>query len=680
MIDSLRWQVNPGGAGVWTDIYDDANYSGTTTQQLSIVNIPLAFNTNQYRLGLKAFCDTVYTNAATLTVNSNPVVNFASDTILACGGVTIPIDPDPSGGSGSWSQHVWTGDIGALSNYFVEVPNFRSLIPGPYNLHYRVRDTNGCYGEGDVVVSVDSPDATYTQDLSMMCTPDTVTFTKDMTGITSFTWNFGDGTPVNTVDANPVHIFTNANPTAIEYYNVSLTVVSAAGCTATYAQMTTVYPAIDATFTANTDTICSGSTVIFTALSGANNYFWDYGDLASGPGSYVSTHLYVNTTTAPITRTVTLTTTSFYGCMDVKTVDIVVMPVPIPQFIAAPTPQTFDPAGNVVNFTNQTNPGTWNYFWRFGDGGTSTQDNPSHTYTNVGTFNVTLIVDNVNCKDSVTHQVNILPIPPVANFDSIPSGCEPLYISPNNTSLNTETPGTTYRWDFGDGNYSTVKNPTYTYYNPGTYRIELTVTGPGGTSIKSQIVNVYVSPRAYFEVTPSLVFVNDERVRCFNLSQFADSYLWEFGDGDTSRLKEPFHRYMEEGVYDITLWAYSNNGCSDVYVLSPAVTVEPAGEVRFSTVFTPNKEGPIERTDLPTGGTEMDQFFFPPIREKVINYKLQIFNRLGVLIFESRNINVPWNGYYKGQLCPQGVYVWYVEGKYANGEPFKKVGDVTLLH
>ncbi|MBN1601314.1 MAG: gliding motility-associated C-terminal domain-containing protein, partial [Chitinispirillaceae bacterium] len=114
--------------------------------------------------------------------------------------------------------------------------------------------------------------------------------------------------------------------------------------------------------------------------------------------------------------------------------------------------------------------------------------------------------------------------------------------------------------------------------------------------------------------------------------------------------------------------------------LSPAVTVEPAGEIRFSTVFMPNKEGPIERTDLPTGGTEIDQFFFPPIREKVINYKLQIFNRLGVLIFESHDINVPWNGYYKNELCPQGVYVWYVEGKYANGEPYKKVGDVTLLH
>ena len=65
----------------------------------------------------------------------------------------------------------------------------------------------------------------------------------------------------------------------------------------------------------------------------------------------------------------------------------------------------------------------------------------------------------------------------------------------------------------------------------------------------------YPSPKAYFEVSPTFVFVNDEKVRCFNLSQGADYYLWEFGDGDTSKVKEPFHKYMEAGVYDITLWA-----------------------------------------------------------------------------------------------------------------------------
>jgi gliding motility-associated-like protein len=104
------------------------------------------------------------------------------------------------------------------------------------------------------------------------------------------------------------------------------------------------------------------------------------------------------------------------------------------------------------------------------------------------------------------------------------------------------------------------------------------------------------------------------------------------------------------------------------------------GELRFASVFTPNKTGPIERTDLPTGGTEIDQFFYPPIRERVLEYKLQIFNRWGVLIFESHDINVPWNGYYHNELCPQGVYVWYVEGKYSDGKPYRLFGDVTLLH
>ena len=141
---------------------------------------------------------------------------------------------------------------------------------------------------------------------------------------------------------------------------------------------------------------------------------------------------------------------------------------------------------------------------------------------------------------------------------------------------------------------------------------------------------------------------------------------------------------MDEGVYDITLWAYKDNGngnvCADKYLLSPGVTVEPAGTIKFASVFKPSTSGE-EDVDVGNINSEnLDRFFYPPIKEKVVDYKLQIFNRLGVLIFESHDINKPWNGYYKGNLCSQGVYVWYVEGKYANGQPFKKVGDVTLLH
>jgi PKD repeat protein len=363
------------------------------------------------------------------------------------------------------------------------------------------------------------------------------------------------------------------------------------------------------------------------------------------------------------------------------------MPVPLPQFTASPVSQIYNAAGNPVTFTNTTNPGTWTWLWRFGDGTTSTDQNPTHTYTSLGTFNVVMVASNANCSDSVKHSVNVTPIPPVANFDLIPSGCSPLEINVNNTSLNTNTPGTTYMWDFGDGGASTSKNPSYVFFNPGTFRVELTVTGPGGVSVYSQVVNSYPSPKANFQLSPEKVFANDEKVRMYNLSQGADSYLWEFGDGDTSKLEQPFHKYMEEGTYDVTLWAYLHNvvngvtiTCSDKFVLSPGVIVEPAGVIRFSTVFTPNTGAEIDMDHLPTGGTEVDQFFYPPIREKVIDYKLQVFNRWGVLIFESHDINKPWNGYYQHKLCQQGVYVWYVEGKYANGMPFKKVGDVTLLN
>ncbi len=675
---TLQWQVFSGGS--WIDLADDATYIGTGTQQLAIMSATSAMNGNQYRLALVSACTVIYSSSATLTVNANPVVDFSAvSPIAACGGVPLVINGNPTGGSGTYTLHRWTGDVGPLNNYFIQSPVFNTQISGNYNLNYKVTDSNGCTANGDVTVTVDSPSALFTDDAEYGCTPLPVTFTKDMTGISKWWWNFGDGSPVDSVNASPVHTFTNTVKGSIEYYNANLTVQSPGGCKANYSVTITVYPTVDATFTANPAITCSGSSITFTAISGASKYYWNYGDGVSGYGSYVSSHLYTNLTTSPVVDTVKLTTTSFYNCTDVKTLVITVMPVPLPEFTASPVSQVYNSAGNPVTFTNATNAGTWNWLWRFGDNSTSTDMNPVHTYNNVGDYPVTLIASNANCSDSIKHDVSVVPPAPVALFDSIPSGCAPLYVVINNTSQNTDVPGTTYKWDFGDGSTSTAKNPTYTYFTPGTYRIELTITGPGGTSNKSQVVSAYDSPKAYFELSPAQVYVNDEQVRFFNLSQNANSYLWNFGDGDTTNVAQPFHRYMEEGVYDITLWAYSSNGCSDKYVLSPGVTVIPNGNLRFSTVFMPNKTGPIERTDLPTGGTEVDQFFYPPIRQKVLKYKLQIFNRWGVLIFQSDDINVPWNGYYKGQLCQQGVYVWYVEGKYQDGKPFKMVGDVTLL-
>ena len=590
----MQWQVFSGG--VWTNLTEDATYAGTGSQMLNIMNATATMNGNQYRLALTGSCTTIYSNPATLTVNANPVVDFSAvDPIPACGGVPLVLNGNPSGGSGIYTQHNWTGDVGPLNNYYSQSPTFNSVIAGDYSLNYRVTDSNGCTSSDDVIVRVNSPSAQFTRDVNFGCTPLDVTFTKDMTGLTKWWWDFGDGSPVDSVNANPVHTFTNSTIESIEYYDVRLRVRSAAGCFDEFTSTITVFPGVDATFTPDADIICSGNAITFTALPGAGRYFWDYGDGVSGYSTSVSNHIYTNYTIVPVVRTVTLITTSFFNCTDIKTYDITVMPVPVTQFTANPVTQVFNPAGTQVTFTNATNDGTWNWLWRFGDNSTSTDKDPVHQYADVGTYYVTLIASNSNCSDSIMHYITIVPPAPVAMFDTVTSGCAPLYVSLNNTSLNTDVPGTTYKWDFGDGSVSTAKNPTYTYFTPGDYRIELTVTGPGGMSVMSRVVSAYPSPQAHFQVTPSTVYANDLSVRFFNLTTGATSYLWDFGDGDTSKVKDPYHKYMEEGVYDVTLWAYSGNGCVNQYILSPAVTVLPVGDIRYPTVFMPNKTGPIER-------------------------------------------------------------------------------------
>jgi PKD repeat protein len=683
VIDSLRWQVLNGAT--WTDIYDNAVYSGTNTQQLSFLDPPLSYNGKKYRMALKAACSTAYTNSATLTVFGNPVVTLTP--VNACGGVGKKITPVISGGSGSWSQHTWTGDVGPLSSTSVYDPTFKTQVAAIYNLIYKVKDSNGCYGTGTVAVNVDSPDASFTQDKTADCTPNTVIFTKDLSGYASFTLDYGDGSPVVTAISATnqyTHQYINTTAATTLYRTVTLTVRSAGGCTDTKTSTITVYPAISATFTGSKTTICSGETITFSAIPGAASYAWTYGDGVSGTGTSNSTHLYTNTGSTDLSLTVSLTTTSFYGCVDTKTLNITVKPKPAPAFTPLSYTANLEDAGNVVNFTNATNAGTWTWAWNFGDGGTSSVMNPSHTYTAIGTYDVVLEVSNGTCSQKVTHQVVITPKRPIASFDNIPSGCEPLIMTINNTSQNVNIPGTKYLWDFGDGGTSSVKNPIYTYYLPGVYNVKLIVSGPGGDSEFSQTVKVFQTPVALFDLAPTYVFVNDEKVRAINHSSGADYFVWEWGDGDTSKTKDPFHKYMESGVFDVSLSAYKDNGggniCYSRYTMSPGVTVEPAGEIRFASVFRPNLTGPIDAIDLPTGGDAVDQFFYPPIRDKVDDYKLQIFNRLGVLIFESHDLNIPWNGYYKGQLCPQGVYVWYVEGKYKNGQVYKKVGDITLLH
>jgi PKD repeat protein len=147
-----------------------------------------------------------------------------------------------------------------------------------------------------------------------------------------------------------------------------------------------------------------------------------------------------------------------------------------------------------VNFTNLTTSDATNFLWNFGDGNTSLQQNPSDTYINPGTYNVTLTAIGPGGTNSVTKSALILatsPPPPVVEFAATPTtGFAPLTVS----FTNLTTGATNFDWQFGDSNTSPGECATNIYANPGSYTVTLTAFGPGGTNSLSRNAYVIVSP------------------------------------------------------------------------------------------------------------------------------------------------------------------------------------------
>jgi PKD repeat protein len=173
------------------------------------------------------------------------------------------------------------------------------------------------------------------------------------------------------------------------------------------------------------------------------------------------------------------------------------------------------------------------------------------------------------------------------------------------------------------------------------------------------------------------VMLPDEIVKAFNFSLYGERYLWDFGDDSTYTMENPVHLYTELGVYDVSLQVWTEHECTASKTIPEAVTVIGKGEMIFPNAFAPNLNGPSGGEYDPTD--KSNQIFFP-YHDGVVEYKLEIYSRWGELIFQTTDVNVGWDGYYKGQLCDQGVYIWRVSGKYSNNRYFQKTGDVTLLH
>jgi PKD repeat protein len=252
-------------------------------------------------------------------------------------------------------------------------------------------------------------------------------------------------------------------------------------------------------------------------------------------------------------------------------------------------------------------------------------------------------------------------------------GCAPLKVHFHNKSTSDDS----CRWAFGDGGYSNQKNPEWIYDVEGEYKVVLDVFDVSGKHLSSTAsVTVHPRPQAHFEIGPErTVPVNDE-IRFLNYSTNAVRFKWDFGDGSGSESFEPDHTYAKSGNFNVQLVAYSDWGCSDSATVFNALSGSQYF-INFPNAFIPNTQGP-------SGGyyssksDEAAQVFHPSY-SGISDYQLKIFSKLGIQIFESNDINIGWDGYNNGQLCEPGVYIWKVRVKFRNGEPFIKMGDVTLL-
>lgn len=282
-------------------------------------------------------------------------------------------------------------------------------------------------------------------------------------------------------------------------------------------------------------------------------------------------------------------------------------------------------------------------------------------------------ISRLKSYDSLVSETPAEPAPIAGFVPELSEGCAPLSIYFRNMSHNYDS----CLWEFGDGGTSTDDNPVWIYDEEGNYEVRLVLFASDGTVIASSgKVTVYPKPVARFEISEGNPSLPDEQVRFYNFSRNANEWEWDFGDGTVSNEFEPGHFYDRPGSYTVKLRAISENGCVDSMVITNAFE-DNSCYIKFPNAFVPNEGGP-------TGGyysarSDQQEEVFHPVYSGVTSYNLRVYSRRGILVFESDDIQVGWDGYYKGQKAEPGVYIWKVRGTFKTGEPFVKGGDVTLL-
>lgn len=496
----------------------------------------------------------------------------------------------------------WLWDFGDSKYAEEQNPVHTYGKPGVYDVCLKIVTEDGCSGTYCELVPVGVseecrayfetvyPDC-YTSNV-VDCYSNYVAFINRSSGnVIKWMWDFGDGQTSD--EKNPLHYYMKTGR-----YEVCLTIETSAGCTDTYCD--TVYVSIagcKADFRWEplrcTDEIarCYGMyQFIDMSFSRVISWKWDFGDGTSSD-SQNPVHGYINDGIYPVS----LTIETSYGCTDTK-YDTLVVGDTIPAKCKArfrwqplicfesilPCPRSF-------SFIDLSGGDPIKWYWNFGDGDTSTMQNPVHTYKCNGRYQVSLTIFTASgCSDirldTITVGDSLVPCcnadykweEVYPNFDCLKktTDCITPYYFIQFTDISTgKIIG--WHWDFGDGTGSDEQNLVHEYKFAGKYEVCLTINC-GGWCFDNICKTILVGDTipgpcdADFTVDPQSPPCACPACYCVNFvdqsSWNAVEWLWDFGDGDTSTLKNPFHVYnLTQGdtLYKVCLRIKTSDNCID---------------------------------------------------------------------------------------------------------------------
>ncbi len=489
-----------------------------------------------------------------------------------------------------WAWNFGDGTMGTGQN-----PSHIYTNVGPYVPLLTITNTAGATATtSGVTITVTIPMVKFTVNHTNACPLLTIQFTSPLTDsggnkITSWLWNFGDGT--SSTAQNPTHAYNS-----VQAYNPSLTVANAYGLSPNSSgpAINVVNPTVQ--FTASPSNGVSRLTAAFKSPLmdsvgvSIKSWQWNFGDGTFGAGQN-PTHTYTNLGTylpsLTISNTLGLTATTS-GSITVTN--------PMVKFTANHTnacplltiqftsPLT-DSGGNKIT--------SWQ--WNFGDGTSSTAQNPTHVYTSTQTYNPVLTVVNAYGLSPASSGPAIKVVNPTVQFTAGPSnGVSRLavaYKSPLVDSVGVSIKS--WQWNFGDGTFGSGQNPTHTYTNLGTYLPSLTISNTLGLAATSSGSIMVTNPMVKFTVNhtnscPLLTIQFTSPATDSGGNKIA-SWLWNFGDGTSSAAQNPTHAYNSVQTYNPSLTI------ANAYGLSPNSSGPAINVVNPTVQFTAGPSNGVSR-------------------------------------------------------------------------------------